>query len=54
MQSPSETRTHTHHDVAGLHGQPIHRIEAFLLSDFRAMNSRIQTNRLGWGGDFPT
>ena len=44
MQSPSETRINTL-DVAGLHGDPIHRIEAFLLSDSRTVNSRICTDR---------
>jgi hypothetical protein len=53
MQSPSDTRTHTL-DVAALHGHPIHRTEALLLGDSRAVNSRIRTNRFVWGGDFST
>ena len=44
MQSPSETRIDTL-EVAGLHGDPIHRTEAFLLSDSRTVNSRICTDR---------
>jgi len=53
MQAPSETRVSTP-EVAGLHGDPIHRTGAFLLSDSRAVNSRIRTNRFVRGGDFST
>jgi hypothetical protein len=44
MQSPSETRVSTL-KVAGLHGDPIHRTEAFLLSDSRTVNSRIRAEQ---------
>ncbi len=53
MQSPSETRINTQ-DVAGLHGDPIHRTEAFLLSDSRTVNSRIRTDRSVRDGVFST
>ena len=53
MQSPSEIRINTL-DVAGLHGDPIHRIEALLLGDSRAVNSRIYTDRSVRDGDFST
>ncbi len=53
MQSPSETRISTL-EVAGLHGNPIHRTEAFLLSDSRTVNNRICTDRSVQGGDFST
>jgi hypothetical protein len=53
MQSPSETRTNTQ-DVAGLHGDPIHRTEAFLLSDSRTVNNRIRTDRSVRDGVFST
>jgi len=53
MQSPSETRINTL-EVAGLHGDPIHRTEAFLLSDSRTVNNRTYTDRSVWGGDFST
>jgi hypothetical protein len=53
MQSPSETRINTF-EVAGLHGDPIHRTEAFLLSDSRTVNSRIHTDRSVRSGDFST
>jgi hypothetical protein len=53
MQSSSETRINTP-DVSGLHGDPIHRTEALLLGDSRAVNSRIRTDRSVWGGDFST
>lgn len=51
MQSPSETRVSTL-EVAGLHGDPIHRTEAFLLSDSRTVNSRNRTDRSVRGGVF--
>jgi len=53
MQSPSETRINTL-EVAGLHGDPIHRIEALLLGDSRAVNSRIWADRSAQSGDFST
>ncbi len=53
MQSPSETRISTL-EVAGLHGDPIHRTEAFLLSDSRTVNSRIWADRSAQSGDFST
>lgn len=53
MQSPSETRINTL-DVAGLHGDPIHRIEALLLGDSRAVNNRTRTDRSVRDGDFST
>jgi len=53
MQLPSETRIYTL-DVAGLHGDPIHRTEAFLLSDSRTVNNRIRTDRSVRDGDFST
>jgi hypothetical protein len=53
MQSPSETRVSTL-EVAGLHGDPIHRTEALLLGDSRAVNSRICTDRFVWDGVFST
>ena len=40
--------------VAGLHGDPIHRIEALLLGDSRAVNSRIWADRSAQNGDFST
>ena len=57
MQSPSETRNVTF-EVAGLHGDPIHCIEALLLGDSRAVDIRICVirfwNRRAGGGDFST
>ena len=53
MQSPSETRINTL-EVAGLHGDPIHRTEALLLGDSRAVNSRIWADRSAQNGDFST
>jgi hypothetical protein len=53
MQSPSETRISTL-EVAGLHGDPIHRTEAFLLSDSRTVNNRSCTDRSVRDGVFST
>ncbi|MDR7268933.1 hypothetical protein J2X20_001562 [Pelomonas saccharophila] len=53
MQSPSETRINTL-EVAGLHGDPIHRTEAFLLSDSRMVNNRSRTDRSVRDGVFST
>ena len=51
MQSPSETRVSTL-EVAGLHGDPIHRIEALLLGDSRTVNNRIRTEQSARNGVF--